>query len=94
MVTVSPPAVVATRCVAGKVVQVLTVTNGEAVPVSATATGSYGTKTFASVGAGKSASASFTTRLGAILPGTISVTATAGGETVTFPAGHPAAACG
>ncbi|KQZ85107.1 hypothetical protein ASD56_01695 [Microbacterium sp. Root166] len=87
-------AVVTARCVAGKVVQVLTVTNGESVPVSATAAGSYGTKTFATVGAGKSASASFTTRLGAILPGTISVTATAGGETVTIPAGYPAVACG
>ncbi|MGA7148223.1 MAG: family 43 glycosylhydrolase [Microbacterium sp.] len=87
-------AIVGSRCVAGKVVQVVTVTNGEPVPVSATATGAHGTKTFASVAAGKSASASFTTRQGAILPGTVSVTATVGGETVTITAGHPAAACG
>nr|BFF10144.1 hypothetical protein GCM10025699_14470 [Microbacterium flavescens] len=76
---------VTTRCVSGKVVQVVTVTNGEDVPVSATASGAYGSKTFAALGAGKSASASFTTRLAAIPGGTMTLTASAniGGSPVT-----------
>ena len=91
-------AVVAARCVVGKVVQTLTVTNAEDVPVAVTAAGSYGTRTFASLGAGKTASASFTTRLAAIPAGTITLTATAAvaGETVTVEtaAPYPAATCG
>jgi hypothetical protein len=61
------------------------VTNGEDVPVSATASGAYGSKTFAALGAGKSASASFTTRLAAIPGGTMTLTASAniGGSPVT-----------
>ena len=75
----------ATRCVAGKVVQVLTVTNGEDVPVTVSASGPYGSKTFTSLAAGKSASAAFTTRQASIPGGTVSLTATAtvGGSSVT-----------
>ena len=75
----------ATRCVAGKVVQVLTVTNGEDVPVTVSASGPYGSKTFTSLAAGKSASAAFTTRQASIPGGTVSLTATAtvGGSPVT-----------
>ncbi len=68
---------VATRCVGGKVVQVVTVANGEDVPVSVTLSGAYGTKTFTSLAAGKSASASFTTRLPVIPAGSITLTASA-----------------
>lgn len=81
-VTVTAPALdvtasVAARCVAGKVVQVLTVTNGEDVPVSVSASGQYGTKTFAALAAGKSASASFTTRAVSVPAGSVTLTATA-----------------
>lgn len=68
---------VATRCVSGKVVQVVTVANREDVPVSVTVSGSYGTKTITSLAAGKSASASFTTRLPVIPAGAITLTASA-----------------
>ncbi|WP_137845851.1 LamG-like jellyroll fold domain-containing protein [Microbacterium sp. 2FI] len=91
-------AVVSARCVAGKVVQVLAVSNAEGVPVSVTATGAYGSKTFAAVAAGKTSSTSFTTRQQAIPAGTISLTAAAtiGGETVTADqqVGYPTATCG
>jgi hypothetical protein len=91
-------AVTASRCVAGKVVQVLTVRNADDVPVSVTAAGPYGSKTFASIGAGKASSATFTTRLAAIPGGTITLTATAtiGGETVTTTQDAPyeSATCG
>lgn len=68
---------VTTRCVVGKVVQVVTVANGEDVPVSVTVSGAYGTRTFASIAAGKSASASFATRLPGIPAGSVTVTASA-----------------
>lgn len=91
-------AAVTTRCVVGKVVQVVTVTNGEGVPVTITATTPFGTKAFGQVAAGKSTSASFTTRLGAIEPGTVGLTATAtvGGETVTVETdvAYAGASCG
>ncbi|HEY6738886.1 MAG TPA: LamG-like jellyroll fold domain-containing protein [Actinopolymorphaceae bacterium] len=91
-------AVTASRCVAGKVVQVLTVRNAEDIPVSVTAAGPYGSKTFASISAGKASSATFTTRLAAIPGGTITLTATAtiGGETVTITQDAPyeSATCG
>ncbi|MCC2031471.1 family 43 glycosylhydrolase [Microbacterium allomyrinae] len=92
-------AVLGTRCVAGKVVQTLSVANGEDVSVSVTATGPYGTKSFASIAAGKTSSTTtFTTRLGAIPAGTIALTATAtvGGSPVTAETdvAYPAATCG
>ncbi|MBD8022591.1 family 43 glycosylhydrolase [Microbacterium gallinarum] len=90
-VTVTAPegleveASVTARCVGGKVVQVVTVANGEDVPVSVTVTGVYGTKTFASLAAGKSASTSFTTRAPGIPSGsmTLSASATVAGSPVT-----------
>ncbi|MDY0908612.1 LamG-like jellyroll fold domain-containing protein [Microbacterium sp. CFBP9034] len=91
-------AAVAARCVVGKVVQVLTVTNGEAFPVTVAATGAYGSKTFTSLPAGKTSSATFTSRLAAIPVGELSLTATAnvGGQTVTVEtdAAYPATTCG
>lgn len=91
-------AVVAARCVVGKVVQTLTVTNAEDFPVSVTLVSPYGTRSFASLAAGKTASASFTTRLAAIPAGALSLTAaaTVDGEPVTFEsdAPYPAATCG
>lgn len=89
-VTVSAPALdvmgaVTARCVAGKVVQVVSVTNGEDAPVAVSLSGPYGSKSFASVGAGKTASATFTTRLGSVPTGSITLTATGtGGSTATL----------
>lgn len=91
-------AAVTSRCVAGKVVQVVTVTNGEDVPVSVSASGAYGSKTFASIAAGKSSSASFSTRQASIAGGSVELTATATIEgspvTVTSDVGYSAASCG
>jgi hypothetical protein len=70
-------ATVAARCVSGKVVQLVMVRHGEDVPVTVVASGAYGSKTFTSLGAGKTASASFTTRLAAIPAGTLTLTASA-----------------
>ncbi|MGU3645383.1 family 43 glycosylhydrolase [Microbacterium sp. C23T] len=86
------------RCVAGKVVQVLTVTNGEGVPVTVSAAGPFGTKAFGAVSAGKSTSTSFTTRQTSISDGSVTLTAaaTVGGSpvTVTTAVPYPAANCG
>jgi GH43 family beta-xylosidase len=91
-------AVMTSRCIAGKVVQVLTVTNGDDVPLSVSATTPYGSKTLASVAAGKSASALFTTRQGSIPGDTAAVTATATVDgspvTVDREVGYAAASCG
>lgn len=70
-------AAVSARCVAGKVVQVLTVSNDDDIALSVTATGAHGSKTFPSLAAGKSTSTSFTTRVAAIPAGTVTITAAA-----------------
>lgn len=88
---------VTARCVAGKVVQVLSIENGEDVPVAVTASGPYGAKTLASVAAGKTTSTSFTTRLAAIPSGMVSLTISTLGAspvTVTSDIPFPAATCG
>ncbi len=87
-------ATVASRCVAGKVVQVLTVTNADDVPVTVTAMGAYGAKTFAALAPGKSASASFTTRLAAVPAGTIGVNATVESVTAEQQIAYPILTCG
>ncbi|MDR7187344.1 hypothetical protein J2Y46_000160 [Microbacterium sp. BE35] len=63
-----------TRCVAGKVTEVLTVTNRDDVAATIVIAGAYGSKTV-TVAAGKSASATFTTRLASIAADTVSITA-------------------
>ncbi|MCW3493421.1 family 43 glycosylhydrolase [Microbacterium sp. SSM24] len=91
-------AAVTTRCVSGKVVQLVTVTNGEGFPVTLTATTAYGTKAFGSVAAGKSASASFTTRQASVPASNVALkaTATVNGQPVTVDQefAYPAASCG
>ncbi|WP_164861503.1 family 43 glycosylhydrolase [Microbacterium sp. CPCC 204701] len=78
-------AIVAARCVAGKVVQTVSVANGEAFPVAVAIASPYGAKTV-SVGAGKTVSQAFSSRLPAIEPGTVGVdaSATVAGESVEF----------
>ncbi len=91
-------AVTSTRCVAGKVVQTLTVTNREGVPVTVSVTGRYGAKAFAALAPGKTTSATFTTRQTSIPAGSMTLTATAsvGGETVTVQdeVAYTAGSCG
>ena len=65
-----------TRCVAGKVVEVITVTNDDAVAASVTVSGQYGSKAL-TVAAGKSASVSFTTRSASIAADTVTIAGTA-----------------
>ncbi|WP_137845865.1 immunoglobulin-like domain-containing protein [Microbacterium sp. 2FI] len=71
-------AVATTRCVAGKVVEVVTVTNADDVAATVTLAGAYGSKTL-TVAVGKASSASFTTRIAAFPGDSVSVTATAPG---------------
>lgn len=76
---------VSARCLAGKVTQLVTVRNAEGVPVTVTAKGPHGSKSFGTLAAGKSASAAFTTRQSSVPAGTVTLTATAtvGGATIT-----------
>lgn len=89
---------VAARCVAGKVVQVVTVTNGEDFPVTVTATGAYGSKAFGALAADRSSSASFTTRLATMPTGSVDIKAVATVEgkpvTVDQQVHYPATNCG
>lgn len=91
-------AVVSSRCVAGKAVQVVTASNAEGFRVSVAVSGPYGSKSLGAVAAGKTAAASFTTRQAAIPAGVVelSVTATVGGEPVSVEreVAFAAASCG
>ncbi|MFH8249779.1 glycoside hydrolase family 43 protein [Microbacterium sp. B2969] len=88
---------VTTRCVGSKVMQVLTVSNGEDVPVSSTVTTPYGSRPVPSIGSGKARSQVFSTRLESIPAGSaeISTTATIDGQNVTVEkvVDYPAASC-
>ena len=78
-------ATVSARCVAGKVVQTVSLTNDEDFAIGVSATSPYGTKSTASLAPGKTVSYAFTTRLPSIPEGTIELaaTATVGGEIAT-----------
>ena len=65
-----------TRCVAGKVTEIVSVTNADDVTATVTVAGRYGSKTL-TVAAGKTASASFTTRAASIAADPVSITGTA-----------------
>lgn len=67
----------ATRCAAGKVQVTVKVTNNDDVAVQVAAVSEYGTKTFASVAPGKSATHAYTTRTTSIASGDVDVTASA-----------------
>lgn len=87
-----------TRCVAGKVVLAVTVTNEDEVPVTASVATSYGTKSSITVAPGKSVSNAFTTRAVNIAADAADVTATGSidGEQVTteVEAAYAAKTCG
>ena len=76
---------VTARCVGHKVMQIVTVSNGEDVPVSAVVEGSFGSKQIPSIGSGKTKSHPFATRLESIPGGSVQIatTATIDGETYT-----------
>ena len=67
----------ATRCAAGKVQVTVKVTKNDDVAVQVAAVSEYGTKTFASVAPGKSATHAYTTRTTSIASGDVDVTASA-----------------
>jgi GH43 family beta-xylosidase len=73
------------RCVAGKVVQTVTVTNTDQVALALQTMSPYGTKSTASLAAGKSVSYAFTTRLATMPSGSVTVgaSATVDGHAVT-----------
>ncbi|TDN91730.1 family 43 glycosylhydrolase [Microbacterium sp. BK668] len=91
--TLDYTATVTARCVAGKVVQTVLITNTDDVALALQTTSPYGTKATASLAAGKSVSYAFTTRLATMPPGSVKVdasatvggTAVTGTQTVTYP---------
>ncbi|MGQ3254632.1 MAG: family 43 glycosylhydrolase [Microbacterium aurantiacum] len=91
-------AAVTTRCLAGKVVTSVSVANQDEVPVRATIVTDFGTKTYASIEPGKTASTAFNTRSTSVVAGSATVTATAvvDGETVEveLDASYGARSCG
>ncbi len=84
-----------TRCVAGKVVLAVSVTNRDDAPVSLTMTSDHGSKTVASLAPGKTVTQTFTVRQASIPAGTVTVAATDanGGKTEVKPA-YGARNCG
>ena len=86
-----------TRCVQGKVVLSVAVTNPNAFAIKVVITSAYGVKTIDEIGAGKSATHAFTTRDASVASGQVSVSATAfvAGKpaTTSAVAPYPAASC-
>jgi len=85
---------VTTRCVAGKVTVVASVTNTDAAPLAVDVASPFGTKSFATVQPGKTVSVALSTRLAQVPAGSVDVTATAGGAPVTQQSAYAAKACG
>jgi len=83
-----------TRCVAGKVVLTVRATNDGTAPVRLVVETAYGSKTVATLAAGKSVASAFTTRLATIPGSTVSVTATAGAEQSVTTGTYTTATCG
>jgi len=83
-----------TRCVVGRVVETVRVTNTEAEPLELTVTTPFGTRT-ATVGPERSSSLTVTTRAAAVPAGTVDVTAQASDERrTTATATYAARSCG
>lgn len=85
------------RCVAGKALVYVSVSNADTATADLAVSSTYGAKSFTGVVTGKGVIHSFTTRAGTVPAGTVSVVATAtiGGEpvTTTVTAGYPATTC-
>lgn len=97
-VTLDYTATATARCVAGKVVQTVTITNTDDVALALQTTSPYGSKATASLAAGKSVSYAFTTRLTTMPAGSVKVdaSATVDGKAVTGTqtVAYPQANCG
>lgn len=86
-----------TRCVAGKVILAVKVTGDPDRAATAAVAGPFGTKQLGTIQAGKSVSATFTTRAASIPAGELTVEAAAaddGSLERTVTAAYPAASCG
>lgn len=91
--TVSVQIATASRCLAGKAVLSVSVSNtGQDAATAAIAT-AYGSKSL-TVGAGKAASTTFTTRLGAMPSGSATVSVTQAGANATLTSPYAALSCG
>lgn len=88
-------ATAAVRCVAGKALVAVTVVNADTVAVDLALSSTYGAKSFIGIGAGKSATHSFTTRAASVPDGTVTVgvSASGGPGTGTATATYAAASC-
>ncbi|MFF0911177.1 LamG-like jellyroll fold domain-containing protein [Microbacterium enclense] len=82
-----------TRCVAGKVTVLTRVVNGGTTAVALKVESAHGTKSVASLAAGKTTSVSFTARSATVAAGEATVTATGNGSTATVKAPYAAATC-
>ena len=83
-----------TRCVAGKVVETITVTNADDIAATLTLTGAYGSKTL-TVAPGKSVPTAFSTRVAEVASHDVSVAAQAAdGRSHTFTVTVAARSCG
>jgi hypothetical protein len=85
------------RCVAGRAMVTVQVSNDDSVPVSVDMVSAYGSRSFASVEPGKNAFHAFTTREASVPAGSVSVeiSATVDGDevTVSVDAGYDATSC-
>ncbi len=83
------------RCVAGKALVAVNVTNTDAQPLDLAVTTAYGTKSFTGIAAGRSATHAFTTRLAAVPAGSVTIHASGGSlpGTNAVTAAYPAASC-
>ncbi|MFC4554499.1 alpha-L-arabinofuranosidase C-terminal domain-containing protein [Georgenia faecalis] len=81
-----------TRCVAGKVVQTVRVTNESGAPVDVAVSSSWGSRSV-TIGADRATSLTFSTRAASVAAGEVSVTATADGSSRTVTAPHAARTC-
>ncbi|WP_154675489.1 PQQ-dependent sugar dehydrogenase [Parafrankia elaeagni] len=87
-----------TRCIAGRVLPAVTVTNTDEVPVDVSIQTTYGTRDFTGVAPGTNAFHAFTTRLASIPAGSVTVVASATVDatpvSVTTEAAYEARSCG
>ena len=94
----SVSATASVRCVAGKAMVYVSVTNSDKnATVDLAVSSSYGSKSFTGIVSGKSATQSFTTRLAAVGAGSVTVDASAvvNGDAVSsqVTAAYPAVSC-
>lgn len=82
-----------TRCAAGKAIVITRIANGGAAPVALRVDSEHGSKTIASLGAGKSTIVSFTARITPLAAGEVTVAASAGGAASSVTAPFPATTC-